>query len=265
MGTYYLGTHEEGWLWNPGRPVPLCISRRRLERRKKTGRAQAPWILDSGGYTELSMYGKWTITPEQYVDQVARWSADIGSLSWAAPMDHMCEPWVIGGGGPKNCPGTGLDVERHQQLTVGNFLLLRQLWDERADGPCPFIPVLQGWTPGSYLHCAEMYEQAGVDLGAQRTVGIGSVCRRTNVLRIAQIIDMVANGNDWKLHGFGVKTQVMALSSARLESADSLAWSQDACYEPPLPGHTHKHCNNCREWAAMWLEELPLERYGWAA
>ena len=39
-------------------------------------------------------------------------------------------------------------------------------------------------------------------------------------------------------------------------SADSTAWSDRWNHEPPLPGHTHKHCNNCPEAALLWYADL---------
>lgn len=263
MGAYYLGTHQPNWLWQENIPaLPLCVSRRRLERIKRPGRARAPWILDSGGYTELSMFGQWTVNPRRYVAEVARWSGEIGMLAWAAPQDWMCEPWVIHGGGKNNCPGTGLTVGKHQHLTTVNYLELCELWPSEGDGPCPFIPVLQGWSAGSYVWHREEYEAAGVDLAAMPAVGLGTVCRRDSVLQIANVVGHVAG---LALHGFGFKTTALELTAKDLVSADSLAWSDDARHNPPLPGHEarHKHCNNCPDWARMWLDELPLERYGW--
>jgi hypothetical protein len=58
------------------------------------------------------------------------------------------------------------------------------------------------------------------------------------------------------LHGFGVKTQGLGAYGDRLASADSLAWSYDARRSEPLPGHSHKTCSNCLEYAASWRAEL---------
>lgn len=61
----YLGTHETSWLRSAG--VPLFISHRRLARLKRTlPVAIAPWALDSGGFSELSLYGGWKTTPSEY-------------------------------------------------------------------------------------------------------------------------------------------------------------------------------------------------------
>ncbi|MFC4611496.1 hypothetical protein ACFO9E_27445 [Streptomyces maoxianensis] len=46
--------------------------------------------LDSGGFTELQNFGRWTITPAQYVSEVRRIRDEVGLLDWAAPMDWNC-------------------------------------------------------------------------------------------------------------------------------------------------------------------------------
>ncbi len=91
----YLGTHLPQWL---GRlAVPLFVSRRRLAGRRTLPRARARWALDSGGFSELQMYGEWRTTPEQYVEEVRRFRREIGLMDWAAIQDWMCEPQVING------------------------------------------------------------------------------------------------------------------------------------------------------------------------
>ncbi len=62
---FLLGTHQPGWLGRPeiaaGR-VPLFVSDRRLRVYRQLPRAAAPWAADSGGFTELQKYGRWTVT-----------------------------------------------------------------------------------------------------------------------------------------------------------------------------------------------------------
>jgi hypothetical protein len=108
---FWLGTHEVSWLGRTD--VPLFVSRRRLARQKKWARALGPWALDSGGFTELSMNRRWSITLGQYAAEVERWRDEIGNLAWCAPMDWMCEPSII--------RGTGLTVREHQARTIDNF------------------------------------------------------------------------------------------------------------------------------------------------
>ncbi|GAG16950.1 unnamed protein product, partial [marine sediment metagenome] len=111
---FYLGAHHTNWLATAG--VPLFVSRRRLQDRKSFPRATTRWALDSGGFSELTLHGKWTITPEEYVEQVRTYSDKIGMLDWAAVMDYMCEPQIING--DAKTVGTGLSVPEHQRRTV---------------------------------------------------------------------------------------------------------------------------------------------------
>jgi hypothetical protein len=251
---FYLTTHEPGWLWAEAADVPLFVSHRRLARYKTLRPSTRGWALDSGGFTELSTFGEWRTPPAEYVRAVARYDAEIGLLEWAAPQDWMCEPDVINGGGPRNYPGTGLTVREHQVRTVENFLRLADLWPAESDEECPFMPVLQGWNLADYETCAGLYADAGVRLEEYPVVGMGSVCRRQSTGEIGAIVS--AFTPRLALHGFGVKTLGLAAYGHRLESADSLAWSYDARRSDPLPGHAHKNCANCLDYALQWRSRL---------
>ena len=63
-GRFLLGTHQPGWLTRAG--VPLMVSDRRLRAYKRLPESSAPWALDSGGFTELQQYGRWTVTAADY-------------------------------------------------------------------------------------------------------------------------------------------------------------------------------------------------------
>ena len=69
---------------------------------------------------------------------VRRYRDEIGRLEWAAPIDWMCEPFMLA--------KTGLAIAVHQAHTVANYLELRSLVPE-----LPFVPVLQGWSRDDYL------------------------------------------------------------------------------------------------------------------
>lgn len=248
---FLLGTHQPGWLATAG--VPLFVSDRRLRVYKTLPRAVAPWALDSGGFTELQQYGRWTVTPAAYAARVRRYRDHIGGLTWAAPMDWMCEPAVIAGGriGPLRFAGTGLSVAEHQRRTVDNFVQLRDLAPD-----LPFIPVIQGYTTAEYLACVDLYDRAGVDLTTQPLVGLGSVCRRQGTGEAAGIIAALHAVGVRRLHGFGVKTLGLRRYGHLLASADSMAWSVDARLRrtPALRGCAgrHKNCANCLPWALTW-------------
>ncbi len=251
---FYLGTHEVRWLGDARfSHIPLFVSRRRLAPRKSLPRAAGIWALDSGGFTELQMHGGWTVPPKVYVAEVRRFRDEVGGMCWAAPQDWMCEHLVIAGGrGPRGVrfAGTRLSVKEHVRRTVENLVELRSLAPD-----LPFIPVLQGWTLGDYLDCAELYERVGVDLRAEPVVGVGTMCRRQAMLQGPLILRDLA----WagcRLHAFGFKTIGLRHVGSLLTSADSTAWSEHWRHEPPLPGHRHQHCNNCPEAALLWHADL---------
>lgn len=234
----FLGTHEPSWLGRVA--VPLFVSHRRLVGRRGLPRALGEWALDSGGFSELSLAGGWSSSPAEYTAAVRRYRDEIGGLVWAAPQDWMCEPEVVG--------RTGLSVGEHQRRAVANLVELRGL-----DGSLPFVPVLQGWRPGDYSRCVDLYTAAGVDLTAEAVVGLGSVCRRQASGEIADIAATLA-ARGVRLHGFGVKSAGLRRFGAHLVSADSMAWSYAARRSPRLPGHTHGSCANCPVWALRWYE-----------
>ncbi len=242
---FFLGTHRPNWLART--TVPLFVSDRTLRTYKTLPVAKATWALDSGGFTELSQHGTWGTgpSPRVYADRVRRYRDEIGGLVWAAPQDWMCEPFIT--------ERTGLTVTEHQHRTVENFLHLRAIAPD-----LPFVPVLQGWTKSDYLACAQMYHDAGVDLAAESTVGIGSVCRREGTNEAAEIIAAVcAAVPGIRLHGFGIKTSGLGKYGSMLASSDSMAWSMAARRQPALPGCSgHTNCANCPRFAFQWRERV---------
>lgn len=236
---FYLGTHRPHWLWDPRfSAAPLFVSHRTLGTRKGLHPAVTSWALDSGGFSELSLFGEWRTTPEAYVDAVWRYAGEVGRLDWASPQDWMCEDVMLA--------KTGRTVDAHQQLTIDSVCTLRQLAPS-----LPFIPVLQGQTVDDYLRHIKAYDAAGIDLTMEPVVGVGSVCRRQATSEIGDVItELAATG--LRLHGFGVKQAGVTAYGHLLGSSDSMAWSFNARWERPLPGHTHKACNNCAEYALAW-------------
>lgn len=243
---FYLGTHMPGWLATMD--VPLFVSHRRLARRRTLPVARCRWALDSGGFSELSMYGRWATTPTEYAAAIGRYHDRIRRLDWAAPQDWMCEPFMLA--------KTGLTIAEHQARTLASF---REL-NATVYGVV-IIPVLQGWKIGDYVAHAEQYRDDGIDLAKSSLVGLGSVCRRQSTDEIAVIVTEL-EGYGFKLHGFGVKTSGLARYGHRLASADSMAWSFNARRNPPLPSCRHKSCANCPRWALRWRERI-LRRTRW--
>jgi len=253
---FYLGTHSVNWLWTADGPAHLFVSHRRLAMRKRPfPRARRTWVLDSAGFTELSLHGQWQIPERDYIASTRRYRDELGGLEWAAPQDWMCEKIIREGGVDKNgkviAVGTKLSVIEHQTRTIDSVLSLR------AHAPdVHWAPVLQGDQPEDYLRHVDMYASRGVDLFAERIVGVGSVCRRNRVQEIVTVIRRLYDAG-LRLHGFGVKRNGFAQLAPLLVSADSLAWSYNAKRNPDLrrPGCKHKTCANCRKYAMWWLGE----------
>lgn len=233
---FYLGTHQTCWLDRTD--VPLFVSRRRLAARKKLPRARGPWALDSGGFTELKLNGRWTVPPRLYAEEARRFRDHVGRMDFAATQDWMCEPFMLA--------KTGKTVREHQRLTTESYLTLRDLAPE-----IPWAPVLQGWRFDDYMQHAEDYREARVQLAAQPVVGIGSVCRRQATGEAEEVIRAL-HARGIALHGFGFKVKGLRRVAHYLASADSMAWSFRARSSPPLPSCEHASCANCMTFALRW-------------
>ena len=242
---FYLGTDDVYWLWDNPPPHPLFISRRRLDRYRNYKPAQQNWALDSGGFTELNMYGEWRTKPSQYIANIRRYINEIGRLQWAAPQDWMCEPQVL--------KKTGKTIEMHQWLTINNYLEL--IW-QAPD--LPIIPALQGWEPDDYLRHIDLYQKVGIDLTEEPLVGMGTFCRRASLTPVQHLVHRLHN-DGLSMHGFGVKQDGLPNIGNDLTSSDSLAWSLTARLAPGnLCGTPHraKKCSHCRTWATRWANNV---------
>lgn len=266
--TYYLGGRPN-WLngEHVDSDVPLFISIATLAR-YTSGPADTmgawddfnittaqPWALDSGAFTALTSGGPdrhpWHLDADSYGGLVTRLVEDMGRMpDFVAPQDMPCEPVV--------CARTGLTPRQHAELTVENFLYLRENFPF-----IPWIPVIQGWEADDYLYCESLYQAAGVDLAAEHRVGVGSICRRGHVPSIARVIRLFAE-RGYRLHGFGVKVSALPIIGDLLTSADSYAWSERARKgNVMLPGCDHRSktgertdCRNCPRWAMAWRERV---------
>lgn len=263
---FYLGTPEPAWLDRV--EFPLFVSRSRLARLRSHRPATCPWALDSGGFTELDRHGRWRVRADHYAQDVDLYAAEIGMPDFAAPMDRMCEPFILDR--VAEVTGRRPTVREHVEATVENLLELRQLAPH-----LPWAPVVQGWELDDYLACAELYREQGIDLTAEPVVGVGSVCRRQGTKEAERIFVALA-GLGLRLHAFGAKLDGLARYGWCLASADSQAWSyrarrigndQEAAGEERRPltprcRHRARQCSNCAEWAGEWRERVleALER-----
>ena len=236
---FYLGTHRPHWLGLLD--FPLFVSNRTLSPRRTFPRARAEWALDSGGFSELSMFGDWVTSPAEYVRLTRRYMDEIGKLEWAAPQDWMCEPMILA--------QTGLSIETHQLRTIVSYLHLNTIAPD-----IPWIPVLQGWELDDYLDHIDQYARFGIDLTNLPLVGVGSVCRRQNTDEAREIFEGI-HDEGISIHGFGVKKTGLRAFAHAMASTDSMAWSFRGRRDP-LPTCAHNQCQNCIVFAQKWRLEI---------
>jgi hypothetical protein len=190
------------------------ISVNRLRRRKGLFRAQR-WIMDSGAFTELSLYGRYRYPAAEYSREIRRWRW-VGELLGAVSQDYMCEPMMLA--------RTGLTIRDHQRMTIVRYDELLE-----AEPGVTIIPVLQGYAPSDYV---EHVRQYGFRLGEGAWVGVGSICKRNGdpaaVLAVLRAIK--AERPDLLLHGFGLKKTALRHPEIveLLHTADSMSWSYAA-------------------------------------
>ncbi|MBO2461587.1 deazapurine DNA modification protein DpdA family protein [Actinomadura violacea] len=265
MELYFLGASMPHWAGpnspllapaHPGgppqQPIPLCMSRVRLAHRKTLPRAQAPVLIDSGGFSELDPdedqdgYTTWSITPRQYIAEVRRYVQEIGHVVGAAPMDYMTEPHIRA--------ATGLTEIEHLARSVTSTLELRWL-----DPDLPIFPVIQGNSIDAQLRCADMYEKHGIDLTKEPLVGVGSVCRLQSTVKIVDRFAALHHhfGGNIRLHGFGVKKLGLKLIAPGVVSGDSAAGSRRGRSAGPCThGSGAVSEANCPVFARQWYEQV---------
>lgn len=242
MTTVYLGAPEPAWI---GRTtIPLMVSYGRLARLvAKLPRSPygGGWAVDSRGFMELRTHGRWTITPERYVADVARYDVEIGNLEWAGSQDSMVEDEILA--------MTGRGVLDHQLDSTRNYLRLSRLWERLSDRDSPFMLTLQGKSVEEYLLHWDIYEDFGVDVSNVEVVGLGSVCRRGRSQDIVDIVSALkARDPGLPIHGYGVKVGGLERCGSMFGSTDSSAWSEHARrnnIKNPRCVARHQVCNYC--------------------
>jgi len=69
------------------------LSANRLRRRKSDFPANN-WIMDSGAFTEISMFGHYRHPVSEHADLINRWAV-CGNMELAVAQDYMCEPFIL--------------------------------------------------------------------------------------------------------------------------------------------------------------------------
>jgi hypothetical protein len=180
-----------------------------INRRKPMPSPRGGFMLDSGGFQFIRQLGKYPLTPEEYLKKVAFLQPDIFVI-----QDWMCEPSQV--------QRTGLSAREHIRRTVENYLYISELKENASNdikGYC--LPVLQGWGIEDYFSCIDLYEDYGL---IAPYMAVGSICRRGKEKEIREIIENIhAAIPKIKLHGLGVKKQVLYECRDILHSGDTAA------------------------------------------
>ena len=243
---FFLGTHQPGWLARTR--VPLFVSYKRLKSYKALPKATSRWALDSGAFSELADYGRWTLAPRKYAEAVQRLQETIGNLQWASIQDWICSPAVLA--------RTRLAIKSHQMRTIESFHTL-QRWAPEVR----WIPILQGWDVESYIAHLEMYKVSGIELDREELVGVGSLASRQQSDDVPQVLSRL-QANRLRIHGFGLSLAGLKRVSGSLVSADSMVWSfiarrrrlkYDRCRSK------HSVCNNCLAYALSWRRQIQIQ------
>ena len=71
----------------------------RLAKRNSLPKAAGPIAIDSGGFSELSNHGQWTVPVRDYVALVRRCVDCVGNVRWAA-----CQDWPSWPSGSSSAP-----------------------------------------------------------------------------------------------------------------------------------------------------------------
>jgi hypothetical protein len=205
---FFVGLHHP----SAAQHFERCMVSANRLRERRSDFTVREWIMDSGAFTEISRHGDYRHEPEEYAEQVERWSR-CGQMLAAVSQDYMCEPFVLA--------GTGRTVEEHQHLTIERYRALQKLSRQTY-----VMPVLQGWLPADY---AKHVHQYGSLLRERAWVGVGSVCKRNSKPSEVEavLLAIYQERPDLRLHGFGLKLTALASGLVRglLWSTDSMAWS----------------------------------------
>jgi len=257
---FFCGARKSGWCEDTD--VPLFITYSALKERKNLPRAKGPWALDPNGFDILRQHGRYPFTAATFADDVQRYQTEIGNLVFASVMDWMCEDLIRKGGrGPRRSvyKGTKKTVAEHQRLTIDSYIELMSLapW-------VPWLPVLQGSAVPEYWDHLEQYRRRGIDLTKVPRVGVGSICRKQNVVPVIfTLIDLLVDEGLF-LHAFGFKTDGVEtlvdflrtrgqLEALRRFSCDSMAWSIDFRF---ADDPADRYLKNRLEGALAWRERF---------
>jgi len=244
------------------------FSYRRLRNRKSPlPTLGKQWIMDSGGFSELHLFGKYTFNVDQYLLGILRFKP-----TFFCSMDWTCEP--------SSLKATGKSLLEHLTLSTQSHIVLRESV-EKKNLLDRLMGCIQGYHADDYLLHIDMLREHGL---LEDYMGIGTLCRRQKTAEIIPILRQIKQNlpSRVKLHGFGIKTTTLRNPAiyGLLNSCDSMSWSRQAREEskrgvrpclgqaccvwntPDVCRSRADDCANCpifmREWTKQ-IEETILE------
>lgn len=241
---FFVGLHQVSDAQHFERAM---ISFNRLRNRKSDFKVKQ-WLMDSGAYSEIRAHGCHRTSASDYIAAIKRWQS-CGDLLAAASQDYTCDPESI--------KRTGWNVLELQIRSVERYVELWQLSLHDSAMLTDIMPVLHGVTPLDYLRHLDLYSICRFPIHDDQLVGVGSLVWRRSAQDVEQIINLIHRERpSLRLHGFGVKSRVLALASVHdaLWSCDSNAWSHAARYE----GRNANDWREARRYAAK-IERMPSQ------
>lgn len=94
--------------------------------------------LDSGGYTEIELFGGWRMPARDYVALVRFLRDEVGNLDFALVQD-----WPVT---VVTNRITGLSIKAHQARTLYSYIELVEMAPD-----VNWVPVLTGWDPHDFI------------------------------------------------------------------------------------------------------------------
>jgi hypothetical protein len=159
------------------------------------------FFLDSGGFTEIFRFGKYTFSSAEYYEYILNHDID-----HFATMDYPCEPIVL--------QKTGKTVNEHIVMTVESNLDLMDC--------AGVVPVIQGYAVDDYIYCCDLINDYG---GEKPLMAIGTMCKRTKVADAIAILQAVSKEFPHsQFHAFGLKKNFLPKVKDMIYSSDSIAW-----------------------------------------
>lgn len=172
------------------------------------------FFLDSGGFQLFNKYGRYPFSCQELV----RFASSIG-VDCLAAMDYPTE-----GSDHRIRAKAGLSNKQRIQLSVENAIQMQDLLED-IPSKIRFYPVLQGYTVGEYVRCADLLKEVGL---GEDYLAVGSVCVRKRIQEIRRILSTARREFPRaRIHVFGLSVKTLRYPDVvqSIDSLDSLAWS----------------------------------------